>query len=364
LFWSFIFIIVGLFSEFGGGSGWTLYPPLSTSVSSVANVTITCLFYGLLITGVSSSMASLNFFSSIQNLRVFGMSMVCCLMYVWCVDIVSILLLGVVAVLGIVLLMLVLDLYFNTVFFDPMFGGDVLLFQHLFWFFGHPEVYVLILPSFGGVTLYLVCCGLSICFGNGVMILTVFCIGLLGCIVWAHHMYICSLSVDVKGYFSIVTMCIGFPTGNKVLNWLCTLYCFKCVFVGLYVVSVCNCLLCIFVIIFVVGGCFGILVSNSVIDVECHDGYLIIGHFHIVLSIGVVISIVVGLVLVCILGMCLVDMFYMFVGIVCTFVINNFIGWSCFTRRLVDIVYCVWCFNNSVGSVLTNGCFVVLGFIF
>ena len=186
--------------------------------------------------------------------------------------------------------MLLLDLHYNTVFFDTIFGGDVVFYQHLFWFFGHPEVYILILPAFGVVNGILLGFILML-FGNQSMILAMCSISILGSIVWAHHLYIVGMDSDTRAYFTCVTMMISLPTGSKIFNWLCT-------YLGTHASSFYRYNFYFFVLIFLltftIGGSTGVILSNVAVDIALHDTYYVVTHFHIVLSLGAVIAIFSG----------------------------------------------------------------------
>merc|ERR1712085_63082 len=194
LFLSYLLVILSLVSEFGGGTGWTLYPPLSTSFMSLSPSSTAYIIFGLLMSGVSSCLTSLNFYVTILNLRSYSLTLNIMPLFPWSLLITAAMLLLTLPVLSGALLMILADLHSNTLFFDPVFGGDPVLYQHLFWFFGHPEVYILIIPAFGIISIIL----------SGVsqkMIFAMSCISLLGSIVWGHHMYTVGLETDTRAYF-------------------------------------------------------------------------------------------------------------------------------------------------------------------
>merc|ERR1712225_175746 len=215
LFLSYLLLILSLISEFGGGTGWTLYPPLSTSFMSLSPSSTGNLIFGLLISGISSCLTSLNFWVTIPNLRSYCLTLKTMPLFPWALLITAAMLLLTLPVLSGALLMVLADLHSNTLFFDPVFGGDLVLYQHLFWFFGHPEVYILIIPAFGIISIVI----------SGVaqtMIFAMSCISFLGSIVWGHHMYTVGLETDTRAYFTGVTILISLPTGTKIFNWLST----------------------------------------------------------------------------------------------------------------------------------------------
>merc|ERR1712117_333158 len=197
LFPSYLLLILSLISEFGGGTGWTLYPPLSTSFMSLSPSSIAFMVFGLLMSGISSCLTSLNFWVTILNLRSYSLTLKTLPLFPWALFITAAMLLLVLPVLTGALLMVLADLHSNTLFFDPVFGGDPVLYQHLFWFFGHPEVYILIIPAFGIVSIIISGILQKIIFGNQSMIFAMSCISLLGSVVWGHHMYTVGLETDV-----------------------------------------------------------------------------------------------------------------------------------------------------------------------
>merc|ERR1712109_386737 len=207
-------LILSLISEFGGGTGWTLYPPLSTSFMSLAPSSMAFMVFGLLMSGISSCLTSLNFFVTILNLRSYSLTLKTLPLFPWSLFITAAMLLLVLPVLSGALLMVFADLHSNTLFFDPV------LYQHLFWFFGHPEVYILILPAFGIMSIIISGVAQKMVFGNQSMIFAMSCISLLGTVVWGHHMYTVGLETDTRAYFTGVTILISLPTGTKIFNWL------------------------------------------------------------------------------------------------------------------------------------------------
>merc|ERR1711933_105080 len=196
LFLSYLLLILSLISEFGGGTGWTLYPPLSTSFMSLSPSSTGNLLFGLLVSGISSCLTSLNFWVTILNLRSY-----CLTLFLWALFITAAMLLLTLPVLSGAPLMVLADLHSNTLFFDPVFGGDPVLYQHLFWFFGHPGVYILIIPAFGVISIVISGVSQKIIFGNQSMIFAMSCISLLGSLVWGHHMYTVGLETDTRAYF-------------------------------------------------------------------------------------------------------------------------------------------------------------------
>jgi cytochrome c oxidase subunit 1 len=246
------------------------------------------------LSGTSSTLTSLNFLITINSMRCYGMTLSSIPVYVWSIGITAFILLLVLPILTGSLIMLIWDLHYNTVFFDPLFGGDPVFFQHLFWFFGHPEVYILILPSFGLLSMVLSTLIQVILFGNHSMILAMTCISILGCIVWVHHMYSIGLEMDTRAYFTTVTMIISLPTGSKIFNWLCT---YLSTYIHLLQYQQCSIYyVLIFLCMFTIGGSSGVILANSSVDIVLHDTYYVVTHFHYVLSLGSIISIFSGLI--------------------------------------------------------------------
>merc|ERR1712210_364387 len=291
LFPSYLFFILSLISEFGGGTGWTFYPPLSTSFMSLSPSSTGNLIFGLLISGISSCLTSLNFWVTILNLRSYCLTLKTMPLFPWALLITAAMLLLTLPILSGALVMVLADLHSNTLFFDPIFGGDPVLYQHLFWFFGHPEVYILIIPAFGIISIVISGIAQKIIFGNQSMIFAMSCISLLGTVVWGHHMYTVGFETDTRAYFTGVTILIALPTGTKIFNWLSTylgnppLSKSTSAFFGL-----------LFLLMFTIGGSTGIILGNAAVDLGLHDTYYVVAHFHFVLSLGAVIAIFSGII--------------------------------------------------------------------
>merc|ERR1712216_957096 len=288
---SYILVIFSILTEFGGGGGWTLYPPLSTSLMSLSPSSTAYILYGLLMSGISSCLTSINFYSTIINMRSYSVMLNIMPLLPWAIFITAVMLILTLPVLSGALIMLLADLHYNTVFFDPVFGGDPVLYQHLFWFFGHPEVYILIIPAFGIISIIISGIPQKIIFGNQSMIFAMSCISLLGTVVWVHHMYTVGLETDTRAYFTGVTILISLPTGTKIFNWLSTylgnplLFKTNSAFFGL-----------LFLLMFTIGGSTGIILGNAAVDLGLHDTYYVVAHFHFVLSLGAVIAIFSGII--------------------------------------------------------------------
>jgi cytochrome c oxidase subunit 1 len=263
------------------------------------------------------------------------------------------------------LLMVLADLHSNTLFFDPIFGGDPIFYQHLFWFFGHPEVYILIIPAFGIISIIISGILQKIIFGNPSMIFAMSCISLLGSVVWGHHMYTVGLETDTRAYFSGVTILISLPTGTKIFNWLSTFFGnppllllkTNSPFFGL-----------LFLLMFTIGGSTGIILGNAAVDLGLHDTYYVVAHFHFVLSLGAVIAIFSGLIFngEKIVGSknllpssssrnSLYHLVSTFFGILLTFSPMHFLGFNVMPRRIPDFPdpFHSWNFLSSIGSGIT-----------
>lgn len=285
---SWVIVSTSLISEFGSGIGWTLYPPLSTSLMSLSPTSVDLIVIGLALTGISSFLSSVNFLSTIFVLGA-PMGLRGWSYFSWSLVFTAVMLIITLPILTGGLLMLVLDLHLNTQFYDASFNGDPVLYQHLFWFFGHPEVYIIILPAFGLTSQVLSTITSKPVFGGVAMILAMACISVLGSLVWAHHMMTVGLDVDSRAYFSATTLMIAIPTGTKIYNWLTTNtgnQFKKLSLDGWYFVN--------FIILFVCGGVTGVLLGNGALDIALHDTYYVVAHFHYVLSLGAVIALIGG----------------------------------------------------------------------
>merc|ERR1711904_286134 len=290
--YSYSYLLISLFTEFGAATGWTFYPPMGTSLMSLSPVGVDLLILGLLFSGISSFFTSLNFFVTIINMRGYGYTNYFLTLYTCAIFITALLLLFTLPVLTGAFFMVFSDLHFNTIFFDATFYGDPILYQHLFWFFGHPEVYILIIPAFGVISQVISTSVSSLLFALQSKILAMACISFLGTIVWSHHLYTVGLEVDTRAYFSAVTMLISLPTGTKIFNWLTTFY-----FTNLPFVFTHNYYSFVFLLMFTIGGITVILLANASIDISLHDTYYVVAHFHYVLSLGAVIATFSGIIL-------------------------------------------------------------------
>ena len=360
--------IISVFVGSGAGVGWVLYPPLS-STNTASNMSVDIAIFAVHLSGASSILGAINIITTFLNMRAPGMSLFRVPLFPWSIFVTALLILLALPVLAGAITMLLTDRNFGTMFFNPVGGGDPILYQHLLWFFGHPEVYIIIVPAFGIVSHVVATFSNKPVFGYLGMVWAMIGIGLLGFVVWAHHMYTSGITVDTQAYFMLATMVIAVPTGIKIFSWIATMWGGSIRFETpmLFAIG--------FIFLFTLGGVTGIVLSQAGVDRALHDTYYVVAHFHYVMSIGAAMGVFAGVYYW--IGKMSgrqypefwgkVHFWTMFVGVNITFFPQHFLGMQGMPRRYLDYAepFAGWNWWSSIGAFMSGLSFLLfIGIVF
>jgi cytochrome c oxidase subunit 1 len=368
-YWLFVaggmLAVLAVFVDGGVHAGWVMYAPLSTSGSP--GMAMDLAIFAVHLSGASSILGAINIITTFLNMRAPGMTLFKVPLFAWSIFVTAFLILLALPVLAGAITMLLTDRNFGTTFFDPAGGGDPVLYQHILWFFGHPEVYILIVPGFGIISHIVATFSNKPVFGYLGMVWAMIAIGVLGFVVWAHHMYTVGMSADAQAYFMLATMVIAVPTGVKVFSWIATMWGGSIEFKTpmLWALG--------FIFLFTVGGVTGIVLSQAGVDRAYHDTYYVVAHFHYVMSLGAVFTIFAGIYY-WIAKMSgrqypekwgQIHFWLMFAGANITFFPQHFLGRAGMPRRYIDYpeAFAFWNYISSLGAFISIGSFVFFLYI-